>query len=333
MIGLRLVPITSNSIELGVIPFNLYARDKNDRMVLFCKKGFEITPRHRQFLAKSTRIFYVSGDQLNDYHDYNFERIDKIVSSVDIPPKEKAQVVQGVGKRIVGKLLDDPRSGKAILHSGKFVNTCIEIIFNFPKVTETLLALGSSDSYALSHSLNVCTFSLLVGKKLLGSFSKDLWRIGMAGLLQDIGMARISKKIIDKPGKLSAVEMSQVKRHPEYTSEILSGHNVDESVVAACHDHHERADGSGYPRNLSGAEVHLFARILAVADVYDALTSDRPYRKAMDHLEAITEMARESNRYDGAVFKALMEIVLGNVSLVDGFIRQYQIDTEAVEQT
>lgn len=332
MSELSLLAVNSTTIEEGPIPFNLYARDKKGRMVLFCKKGFPITSRHREYLTKRSRIFFVSADQLNDYHDYHFERIDRIISNEDVSNREKAEVVRGVGKRIVDKLLDDPRSGKAVTHSGKFVNTCVDLIFHYPHVTEKLLALGSSDSYILSHSINVCTFSLLIGKKLMGGNNKELWRLGMSGLLQDVGMSKIPRIIIDKPGKLTKDEMEKVKHHTEYSVEMISEHNLADSVVNAVGCHHERSDGSGYPKGLKGEEIQPFARILAVADVYDALTSDRPYRKAMSHLEAITEMAKEADRYDCQVFKALMEIVLGNVKLVEGFVRKYDIETESTSE-
>ena len=333
MSDLRLVQVASASIGIGSIPFDLYAQDKNGRMVLFCKTGFPITRKHKEILLSRKGIFFVSKDQLDTFNDYTLDRIDKIVANEEVPLKEKAEVVRGIGKRIVGKLMEDPRSGKAVEHSNRFVNTCIDLILMSPKVTDNLLAFSAADPYTLTHSINVSTFSLLIGKKIFGSGRKDLWLLGMGGLLHDVGMTRVPKQIINKPGKLNSAEMAQIHKHPEQAIELLSNHKLDDSVTLACLQHHERLDGSGYPNKLRGNKIHTFARIVAIADAYDALTTDRPYRKKMSHLEALSQMAKESNKYDGRFLKVLMDVVLNNDEIVEGFIRRYKIDTGATAKT
>ena len=148
-----------------------------------------------------------------------------------------------------------------------------------------------------------------------------------------MGMTRVPKQIINKPGKLNSAEMAQIHKHPEQAIELLSNHKLDDSVTLACLQHHERLDGSGYPNKLRGNKIHTFARIVAIADAYDALTTDRPYRKKMSHLEALSQMAKESNKYDGRFLKVLMDVVLNNDEIVEGFIRRYKIDTGATAKT
>ena len=323
---MRLVLVSTASIEIGPIPFNLFAKDQQGQMVLFCKTGFPITPKHKVILQSRQGIFFVSSDELDTYHDYTFDRIDKIVSNADIPLDEKVEVVRDVGKRIVGKLLKDPRSGKAVEHSSRFVNTSIDLMLQSPRVTDKLMVVSSASAYYLSHSINVCTFSLLIAKKLFGTQRQNLLHLGLAALLHDLGMTRIPKEIIDKPGELTHVEMNIVQRHSEFTVDFLRGQKLPDSVLDACFGHHERIDGSGYPKNLKGEEIHPFARIISVADVYDALTSDRPFRRKVSHLEALTEIAREKDKYDQEALKALLEIVLNNEELLRRFLRKYGIE-------
>jgi HD-GYP domain-containing protein (c-di-GMP phosphodiesterase class II) len=325
MSNLHLIAVSGSSIELGPIPFNLYARDNQGRMVLFCKTGFPITERHRGILISRRGIFYVSNEELDAFHDYNLERLEKVIANDHIELGEKVEIVHGVGKRIVTKLLQDPRSGRAISHSGKFINTVIDMIFNFPDITDKLLSFGATDTYSLSHSLNVCTFSLLIGKKLLSDNRQELWLLGMSGLLHDLGMIRIPMVILNKAGELTNEEMAVIRQHPIYTVDYLTEHHLPDSVTESCRSHHERKDGSGYPDGRSGAKIHPFARIVSVADVYDALTTDRPYRKKMSLLEALSEMARQNHLYDSDALRTLMSIVLQNEDLYHGFIRRYNL--------
>jgi HD-GYP domain-containing protein (c-di-GMP phosphodiesterase class II) len=128
----------------------------------------------------------------------------------------------------------------------------------------------------------------------------------MAGTLHDIGKVGLPDSILDKPGPLSPSEWDEVRRHPEMAARILGARELTD-IRGWILARHEQLDGHGYPRGLSSEEIPLESRILAVAESYDAMTSERPYRPARSHEEAIAELGRYSgSQFDGAVVDALV---------------------------
>lgn len=173
-------------------------------------------------------------------------------------------------------------------------------------------AMSASHPHTAGHSLRVAEISSALGTALeLDEQSLFILRTG--SLLHDIGKLAVSADILDKPGRLSAEEYAAVKEHAAAGAKILQA--FDYSRVAAIEDivrhHHERLDGSGYPDALVGREISLFARVVAVADVYDALTSYRPYRSSVSHAEAIAELRHEvrAGRMDGDLVELLNEVI------------------------
>ncbi|WP_019243810.1 MULTISPECIES: HD-GYP domain-containing protein [Bacillus] len=146
----------------------------------------------------------------------------------------------------------------------------------------TILAdVYTHDSYIFTHSYNVTLYALAIGMELKLN-PKQLEILGLGSILHDVGKMKVSQKILLKPGKLTEEEYEEIKTHAEEGFQILKEVNTVPLLVAHCaYQHHERIDGSGYPRGLKDKDIHFFAKILAVADVFDAVTSNRVYRKAL----------------------------------------------------
>jgi len=136
-------------------------------------------------------------------------------------------------------------------------------------------AIDAKDAYTHGHSFRVAKFSLAIGNKL-NLNDKALADLEVAAYMHDLGKIGIPEEILGKPGKLTTEEFNEVKRHPVLTSKILEPIKLPDFIVEGAVLHHERLDGSGYPFGLKGQKIPLFARIIAVADVFDALTSSRP---------------------------------------------------------
>ncbi len=319
MPGATKTPIAAGSIELGPIPFNLYASGEGGRLVLFCRSGFKITKRHLTVLGDSNRSFFVNSDEEDSYMDYASERLDQIVSDPKIQVSEKTKVVHGVGRRVVQKLLEDPRSGHALATSGRYVESITDLLMTSPMVINNLFAISSIDSYTFSHSVNSCALCLLIGEKLIGRKREELWNIGLGALLFDIGKTRVDKKILFKASSLTDKEVEEVRKHALYSYDIIRSQNLPEPVALMGRSHHERIDGSGYPDGLKGGDIHLWARIAAVIDVYDAITSDRVYKKMGTHLDALNEIAEQTDKFDGDIFNTLLDVVLHNERLIKDF--------------
>jgi HD-GYP domain-containing protein (c-di-GMP phosphodiesterase class II) len=315
-----LTTIAGGSVELGDIPFNLYAKGNTGGMVLFCRPGFAITPRHMEALRRSDRVFYISSAEIDNYLDYAFDRLEKIVSSDTIQFGEKARIVRGVGKRIVRMLLEDPRSGESIKRSSRFVDSQLELILGSPEAAIHLFALSAADPYALSHSINVSTFCILLGQQLLGESREELQQLGLGGLLHDIGKTQLDSRVLVKRTPLTENDFQEIRRHPGLSAELIEEHHLPQPVRIIGRSHHEMADGSGYPDGLHGDSIHPFARIAAVANAYDGMTSDRQQHSRMPHLQALSIMAQKIKRYDSKVFHALLRIVLRDDRLIEGFL-------------
>jgi HD-GYP domain-containing protein (c-di-GMP phosphodiesterase class II) len=141
-------------------------------------------------------------------------------------------------------------------------------------------AIEAKDAYTCGHSERVALYGQCLAKRL-GYSDDDLQRLYLSGLLHDIGKIGISDAVLTKPGKLTDEEFDEIKRHPRQGWHILQGLEELESIMPGVVFHHERIDGKGYPDGLAGEEIPIDGRLLAVADAFDAMTSDRPYRKGM----------------------------------------------------
>jgi HD-GYP domain-containing protein (c-di-GMP phosphodiesterase class II) len=185
------------------------------------------------------------------------------------------------GKKIVTNTFNRIKNGFLEINT-KDLKSVVEDITDELVLNEDILlnlvSLKSTSNYTYEHSVNVSVICIALGK-MLGYSKNELFKLGMGGMLHDVGKTLIPEEIINKPAKLTEHEYEIIKNHPElgfnYLQQIDSVSPLSRIVV---YSHHERVDGSGYPRGLKGDEIHEFARVAAIADVFDALTSDRVYR-------------------------------------------------------
>ena len=192
----------------------------------------------------------------------------------------------------VKSFVDDVRRGTDIdcSKARPLVENFIESVFRNENAAVTLFKLRGFDEYTYTHSINVSLLGILLGKHL--GLEKDaLLKLGMAGMYHDVGKARIPEAVLNKPGKLTEAEFQLMKTHPLEGYKILMGQkDLDQEILRAVVEHHERYDGTGYPRALTGESIGRFSRIIAVVDVYDALTSRRVYKDAMAPAKALGMM-------------------------------------------
>ena len=168
--------------------------------------------------------------------------------------------------------------------------------------------LDAKDAYTATHSSSVHQVSLALANAM-GLPRKDIFEISIASTLHDIGKVMIPDAIINKPGKLTDEEFGIIKSHPSVSYDMLSGLSSFETINKIVRGHHERFDGRGYPDGLAGDDIPLGARIVAVADTYDAMTSTRSYRKALSHEVAIEEILRVSgSQLDPEIAEAFSKI-------------------------
>jgi putative nucleotidyltransferase with HDIG domain len=222
----------------------------------------------------------------------------------------RAAKICAKSKQAVVSMFREARMGNAI--SAKDCAPLVEEISNSvarnPGALISLARLKTADDYTYMHSVAVCALMIALSRQL-GLDEEQTRLAGLAGLLHDLGKAMVPNAILNKPGKLTDEEFAEVKKHPEYGhAALLQGADVPEIALDVCLHHHEKVDGSGYPKGLKADQITLFAKMGAVCDVYDAITSNRPYKAGWDPAESLRKMAEwAKGHFDEAVFQAFVK--------------------------
>lgn len=170
--------------------------------------------------------------------------------------------------------------------------------------------LRVSDTYTYRHSVDVGALVLMIGREF-GLKGRELHQLGIAGLLHDIGKSKIPPEILNKPGKLTDEEFGIIKKHSQYGFEILQERGCySPQILEGVLHHHEKLNGRGYPDGLKDEEIGLFSRIITVADIFDALVSERPYKKPLGGREAVEMLLAMGDEIDGGVVHAFLNSVI-----------------------
>jgi HD-GYP domain-containing protein (c-di-GMP phosphodiesterase class II) len=211
----------------------------------------------------------------------------------------------------VTAMFNDARLGRALdVQSGReVVGEIAGSVIDSPGTLVSLVRLKTADQYTYLHSVAVCALMVSLGHRL-GLDEAAVREAGLAGLMHDLGKALMPMDVLNKPGKLTDAEFAIIKGHPRRGHDLLleSG-NAGAELLDVCLHHHEKLDGSGYPERLAGDGISMLARMGAVCDVYDAVTSDRPYKAGWNPGDALRQMAQWKGHFDPAVFQAFVQTV------------------------
>ncbi len=227
-------------------------------------------------------------------------------------PEEMARAAKicAQAKQAVTSMFEEARMGKAV-DSGnarKLVEEISDSVTRNPGALISLARLKTADDYTYMHSVAVCALMISLGRQI-GVDENTIPRLGIAGLLHDLGKAMMPQDVLNKPGKLTDEEFGIMKRHPSEGAKLLqSSESIDDIALDVALHHHEKTDGSGYPEGLKDNEISLYAKMGAVCDVYDAITSNRPYKAGWDPAESLRRMAEWANgHFDPTVFQAFVK--------------------------
>ena len=222
----------------------------------------------------------------------------------------RAAKICAQSKRAVTSMFQEARMGKAVdtASAQKLVEEIADSVSRNPGALISLARLKTADDYTYMHSVAVCALMIALAKQL-GLDPAQTRSLGIAGLLHDLGKAMMPMDVLNKPGKLTDEEFAIIKTHPEEGYKLLlSSTGADEIALDVVLHHHEKTDGSGYPKRLKDTEISLHAKMGAVCDVYDAITSNRPYKAGWDPAESLRRMAEWANgHFDPTVFQAFVK--------------------------
>jgi HD-GYP domain-containing protein (c-di-GMP phosphodiesterase class II) len=238
------------------------------------RQGVTLTSRYIERLReKGISQLYIEDD------------ISEGIETEDLISDETRYYTQSVVKEVMNDILWQNRLNR-VPEITKVVNNIVDELLSNDNILVNMKDIRMIDDYTFGHCTNVCILSVITGIEL-GYNELRLRDLGVGALLHDIGKMRIPKHILQKPGRLTSEEYEQVKQHTIYGFEILKDcDDIRAPAANAALGHHERFNGTGYPRGLTGEDTHEYAKVIAIADVYDAMTSDRVYRMGMEPYEA-----------------------------------------------
>lgn len=237
------------------------------------------------------------------------EALAKLVPTTLENERQQAAKVIASSRRAIASMFKDLRMGKAI-ETEAVMPIVEEISASVARNVHALISLvrlKTADDYTYMHSVAVCALMTALARELKLSES-EVKQAGLAGLMHDMGKAGIPLQILNKPGSLTDNEFSVVREHPQLGHDMLVKANIcDPVTLDVCLHHHEKMDGSGYPEKLTSDQISLFAKMGAICDVYDAVTSTRAYKPAWEPGMALRRMASWSGHFDPVVFKAFVK--------------------------
>lgn len=234
---------------------------------------------------------------------------DKLKKTTLEAEREQAAKIIASSRNAIASMFKDLRMGKAI-ETAAVMPIVEEISASVERNVHALISLvrlKTADDYTYMHSVAVCALMTALARQLQLS-DAEVKQAGLAGLMHDMGKAGIPLQILNKPGSLTDNEFSVVQEHPKLGYDMLVKANISDPVTLdVCLHHHEKIDGSGYPEKLSSEQISLFAKMGAICDVYDAVTSTRAYKPAWEPGMALKRMASWNGHFDPVVFKAFVK--------------------------
>lgn len=285
--------LTVNELQVGMISSK---EIKSEGRVLLAK-GIPITEqvitklRDSYFYTK-IEVYYEEDDNLNNNLDHNYDNnYDKKIKTIE--EVEKSLVNLSFDVQNIFENMECLQSS-SIEEVRKFAARIQEELESTSSIIKNIVLYGSGSDTIYRHGVNVAALSTILGR-WIGLNEQELNLLTYSAILHDFGKIKISKDILDKPGILTSKEFDVIKHHPvigyNYIKQIKF---LDKSVSFGVLMHHEKSDGSGYPLGLKGDKIHKFAKIIAISDVFDAVNSDRIYKKSKKPFEALQLIQRES---------------------------------------
>lgn len=279
--------------EGELLEFTTYeSNDTKTVMSLFLQSDTVVDGNSKVRLREVENLFVID-EEYERYQRYAQKHLKTIATNSEVPFSEKADIVYSKASEVMDELFKNPDSLANMQKSQDIVDGFVNLVLQDEATLASIMKIAAHDYYTHTHSINVSIYSLSLAK-FLGLKDKELEDIGMSSMMHDLGKSKVDWDIINKNGKLTDTEFTRMKKHPAAGYDIALNLGItDKRILAGIRSHHEKLDGGGYPDGLKDKQISLFPRIIAVCDVFDALTTKRSYKDAMTSFEAIGLMKKQ----------------------------------------
>lgn len=290
-----------------LLPYDLYinssGNDSRDRFVCIVEKGARVSRYELEQFKKKYFQLYVLESQRRDYV--------KSANRLKTDDMQKGGIIKDSAIKYLDKLFDADKEfttevlEETILDCRDSVESMVTLIqdYSIQDIQKLIAGLSFHDFYTYDHSINVSMYNIMLYQMIHQDAHKDdIVQAGLGGMMHDLGKIKIPTSIINSPGKLSDEEFEKIKMHPDFGHQLLGKCNCHHqgvdltNVKRAVHEHHENYNGTGYPNKLEGMQIHQLARITAISDFFDAITTKRSYHEILPIDEALGVMANTSGK-------------------------------------
>jgi HD-GYP domain-containing protein (c-di-GMP phosphodiesterase class II) len=308
------LPISLACVPLPALAgINVYLRsgadnEKKEAFTLLCSGNNPLTEQHRARLSGSgVKFIYIAMGQQAQFREQTEARLLEIAHDPAQAASVRSEIVYETSVELINEVLSEPNLGAKSARLEKVSRAVASLALDDPKAFAHLFTASHHDFYTATHMVNVATWMVPLAFAMGHESIDELGQICMAGMLHDIGKIYIPPEILNKKGKLSDADFAAIRTHPDKGIEHLSKYaDIPPLVHTVTLEHHERMDGSGYPRRIKGDQMHPISRICAVVDSFDAMTAFRPFKdKTMTVEEAVAIIVNETpQKYDPHVVEA-----------------------------
>lgn len=299
-----------------LLGIRLFTRDASGHAVKLYKSedvAFEEKDRQK-LLSQERRFLLIRKSDHEEYQEYLRNNLSSTLNDESLPAINRAASLGEVVRDVMCSTFRKGETDGIVACSTELAENCVNLLSREDLMAGELVGVLHHDYQTFTHSTNVAFYAVMLAKALGISEEKDLQQIAIGGFVHDLGKLDISESILTKPGKLDDTEFDLIREHPTAGFRKLC-HREDMSVgqLMMVYQHHERIDGRGYPVGIVGDEIHYWAKICTVVDVFEALTSNRPYRRGI-HRDDVEQMMRRDigSAFDAEILECWMSTIKSN---------------------
>lgn len=312
-----MVPIEADILKVDSdLRFPVYQMgDGSGRYVLLLNRNQRFTGKIKAAIdhLPGSRVF-TKARYVFEYDDYVESRVGAVLSDESIPLERRSGLLYGQASKVVKDLFVEGVNQKSLEQAGRYAGHLANFLYSDPKALRTMMALTINDYYTFTHSIHVSIYGLGLYLRTLSEGSAcSAEDVAMGLLFHDVGKSRIDSAILKKRGPLDPGEWYIIKQHPIFGRDLLEKNGLCHApVIEIVLAHHEKLNGQGYPQGLRGGEISALAQVACIADIFDAITTNRPYKKALRPFEALVEMKDQngnSRLFDRDLFEVFVRMM------------------------